>query len=284
MKAREYIISKQIQWAINQEIDLIGSKGNRGRATYTRNLDENLFAPLLPDTKKAILAADGGELDGNPSKMQAVHSSSAIGVNIFQYWQSINSAEIIASACGFCRKTNRVSKDIAFEVKYPIDDRFSKSPNIDVVISNNTAAQYAVFAIECKFTEAYGNYGHLGLNRKYLDLDVWKEITHLHKLAISISPEDNQFQYLHVAQLIKHILGLTRAFGKSKYRLLYLWYDALGNEGARHRAEISEFLEVAKSDGITIHGTSYQELIVRLADNYRPTHKKYIEYITRRYM
>ena len=284
MKAYEYILSKQIQWAHNHGIDLIGSKGNRGRSAYTRNLEDNLFAPLMPDTQKSFQTGDGGELTGNPSKMQAVHSSSALGVNIFQYWQSINEVEKIAYACGFCRKTTQVSRDISFEVKYSIDDRFRYAPNIDVVINNDSATQYKVFAIECKFTEAYGGYGHSGIKKKYLDLDIWQEISHLHELAISISPNDDQFQYLHAAQLIKHILGLKRAFGKTNFRLLYLWYDALGNEGAKHRAEVSEFIEVAKSDGIVIHGMSYQELIVRLANSYRVSHKKYVEYITSRYL
>ena len=43
MKAREYIISKQIQWALNQGIRLIGSKGRRGRQTYVSYLNDNLF-------------------------------------------------------------------------------------------------------------------------------------------------------------------------------------------------------------------------------------------------
>lgn len=284
MKAHEYILSKQIQWAHNHEIDLIGSKDNRGRLAYTRNLEDNLFVPLMPDTKKSFQAGDGGELTGNPSKMQAVHSSSALGVNVFQYWQGINEVEKIASACGFCRKTTQVSRDISFEVKYSIDDRFRYAPNIDVVINNDSGARYKVFAVECKFTEAYGGYGHSGIKKKYLDLDIWQGISHLHELATSISPNDDQFQYLHAAQLIKHILGLKRAFGKTNFRLLYLWYDALGNEGAKHRAETSEFIEVAKLDGIVIHEMSYQELIVRLADSYRLSHKRYVEYITSRYL
>ena len=284
MKAREYILSKQIQWAHNHGIDLIGSKGSRGRSAYVRNLQNNLFEPLMPDVKKSFEAGDGGELTGNPSKMQAVHSSSALGVNIFQYWQDINEVEKIACACGFCRETTQISKDISFEVKYSIDDKFRYAPNVDVVISNDSATKYKVFAIECKFTEAYGGRGHSGIKKKYLGLDVWKEISHLHELAISISPSDNQFQYLHAAQLIKHVLGLKKAFGKTNFRLLYLWYDALGSEGAKHRAETSEFTKVAKSDGVVIHEMSYQELIVRLADRYRVSHEKYVEYITSRYL
>jgi hypothetical protein len=50
-----------------------------------------------------------------------------------------------------------------------------------------------VYAIESKFTEAYGGRGHSGLKEKYLDLDIWEEVPNLHRLAISICPKDDQF-------------------------------------------------------------------------------------------
>jgi len=87
MNAHEYILSKQIQWAYCNNIVLIGSKSNKGRKAYTKKLDDNLFEPLMPKVKSSFNQGDGGELTGNPCKMQAVHSSSALGVNIFQYWK-----------------------------------------------------------------------------------------------------------------------------------------------------------------------------------------------------
>jgi hypothetical protein len=284
MKAYEYILSKQIEYAHNKGIDLIKSKGSRGRPTYTRSLEDNLFEPLTTDTKTFFQNGDGGELGGDPSKMQAVHSSSALAVNVFQYWDNIKEVEKIAHACGFCHSATRISKGISFEVKYSIDEKFQYSPNVDVVINNEPGSKHKVFAVESKFTEPYSNWEHLGFKAKYLDLDIWEEISHLYKLASSISPKDERFHHLHAAQLIKHILGLKRAFGKTNFRLLYLWYDALGREGAKHREEIHGFLEVAKSDDIAIHELSYQELFARLADNYRISDKKYIEYITSRYL
>lgn len=284
MNAYEYILAKQIQWALNHEIPLMGSKGNRERPVYTEKLEDNLFQPLIPEIEKCFKDADGGELTGKPSKMQAVHSSSALAVNIFQYWKKINQVSEISYACGFCRKITQISKDIIFEVKYPIDKKFQYSPNIDVVIKNDSASQHKVFAIECKFTEAYSNRKHSGLKKEYLELDIWKDLPKLRNLAVSISPEDNHFHYLYPAQLIKHILALKKRFGKTGFRLLYLWYDAFGYEGAKHREEISEFIEVIKSDNIYFHALSYQELIVKLADNFRDTHREYIEYITSRYL
>ncbi len=86
MNAHEYILIKQIEWARNHGIALIGSKIDQGRPLYTTKLEENLFEPLSSSTQDYIESGDGGELTGYPAKMQALHSSSALGVNIFQYW------------------------------------------------------------------------------------------------------------------------------------------------------------------------------------------------------
>ena len=147
MNTLNYILSKQNQWARNSGIELIGSKGKRGKPAYTPTLEENLFEPLSLATIKSIREGDGGELTGNPAKMQAVHSSSALGVNIFQYWQSIKQPDKIAHACRFCQKRTKVSRSIRFEAKYPISIKFRMGTNIDVVIENDPSAKYKVFAI-----------------------------------------------------------------------------------------------------------------------------------------
>jgi hypothetical protein len=288
MNAHEYILTKQIQWALNNDIELIGSKGSRGRRAYTTTLDENLIEPMEPYVANCFAEGDGNEIQDtpkSPAKMQAVHSSSALGVNMFQYWQKIESVPTIAAACGFCRKDNNVSQKIVFEDKYQIDKRFQFSPNIDVVFHNSDSSQYKRFAIECKFSEAYGSQKHGGMKPAYLKLDeTWDDLPHTHDLAKLISPNDEKFEYLHPAQLIKHILGLKRAFGKNGFRLLYLWYDVLGYDGSKHRDEIVEFTRVVISDGIKFHTISYQELILKLANEYRRDHKRYINYVTNRYL
>ena len=53
MNSYEYILSKQIQWALNNHnIKLIGRKGDRGRPAYTSKLEDNLFEPLSKKTIK----------------------------------------------------------------------------------------------------------------------------------------------------------------------------------------------------------------------------------------
>jgi len=287
MNAREYILSTQIQWAYRNNIMLIGSKVNRGRKAYTQKLDDNLFEPLIPEVKSDFEEADGRELTvgPHPCKMQAVHSSSALGVNIFQYWKKINQVPAIAAACRLCNRNNNTSKDINFEVKYPISGKFPRSPNIDVVINNSPESRFKVFAIECKFSEAYYSGTHSGISPKYIKLEkIWDDMPNLLKLARTISPDDKKFIHLHPAQLIKHILGLKEAFGKNKFRLLYLWYDTIGPESAKHHKEIEEFIKITKTDGIYFHAMSYQDLIIKLAKKYRNTHRDYIDYINGRYL
>ncbi|MBW1799432.1 MAG: hypothetical protein JRJ85_01755 [Deltaproteobacteria bacterium] len=288
MNSFEYIFSKQVCWAQNQGIDLVGSKGSRGRPAYTKTLDENLFEPLIRSVFNDFNDGDGGELNGNlgsPPKMHAVHSSSALGVNIFHYWLRINEIPKIAAACRLCSKNNTLSQNIRFEKKYPISSNFRYSPNIDVVIENSLKSKYKVFAVECKFSEAYSSRRHAGIDQKYLQLEsIWDDIPHLLRFAKTISPDDHNFFHLHPAQLVKHILGLKQKFNKNGFRLLYLWYDVLGHDGAVHRNEIDIFSEVTKSDGIKFHALSYQDLVVKLSKGYRNEHPEYIQYVSERYL
>lgn len=288
MKGYRYILSKQTQWALNRDIPLTGSKGVRGTPAYTMKLDQNLFEPLEPEVRVSFQKGDGNEISGtvkSPAKMQAVHSSSALSVNLFQYWLKIRQLPAIAAACGFCCKGTDVSEKIVFEDKYKVDNRFIYSPNIDVVFWNSVSSKYKRFAVECKFSEAYSFPVDKGLKHKYLEHnDLWSDIPNLHKLAESISPNDDRNNYLHVAQLIKHILGLKLECGKDGFRLLYLWFDVPGGEGAVHRKEIKSFTGITKADSVKFHALSYQELIVRLARDYRQEHPEYIKYMTERYL
>ncbi len=283
----EYIVTKQIQRANNKNILLTGSKGERGRATYTVDLNQNLFEPLLEENQKRFEQGNGQETLGSPkspAKMQALHSSSALGVNVFQYWQKRGLFKEIASACGFCDRRSNYSKSIVFEDKYSINTKFVIPPNIDVVFHNNESSLYKIFAVECKFSEAYGGRAHGGLKSKYFDdKDLWTDLSALESLAREINPDDKRYTYLHAAQLIKHILGLRTRVGSKGFKLLYLWYDVLGNEGAKHRDEVEDFTKIAKSDGINFHAMTYQELISILYKNYRTEHPEYIKYLTERY-
>ena len=288
MNGFEYILTKQISWADRNKIRLVGSKVTKGRPTYTKNLDENLFEPLLPETRSEIEKGDGGELKStstHSAKMCAVHSSTALGVNVLQYWNKKNIPDL-AYALGLCRKDNKSAKEIHFERKFKISKNFGYDPNIDSVIINDLNGKIKALGIECKFSEAYSSRGHKGLKKKYLTdvLELWKDIPNLLDLAKTISPKDNSFRHLHPAQLIKHILGLKKEYGKSGFRLLYLWYDVPGIDGYKHRTEIEEFSRIVKQDNIQFHSMSYQELITKLKKEFYNGNEEYIDYLTDRYL
>ena len=283
----EYIVSKQIQWAKNGNIPLTGSKGERGRATYTQDLNQNLFEPLLEENRKRFMSGNGQEVLSSlesPAKMQALHSSSALGVNIFQHWQKRGLFKEIASACGFCNRDSNYSESIVFEDKYPIKSKFVIPPNIDVVFHNNESSHFKLFAVECKFSEAYGGRTHGGLKSKYLDeTQLWTDLPTLYQLGWETNHDAKRYSYLDAAQLIKHILGLKAHGGSKEFKLLYLWYDVLGVDGAGHRAEVEDFTKIAKSDGINFYAMTYQELITNLDRDHRAEHPEYIKYLTERY-
>jgi len=287
MNAYNKIIFKQIEWAKNRGIRLTGSRGKRGLEVYTTNLKDNLLQTLDERTRRELEHGDGGELtgkDGQPAKMQALHSSSALGVNVFDYWRTMTDLSILTTACGLTAAESKITGEIHFEQKYPIDSRFQFAPNIDVMIVPHKEGKYRAFAIECKFTEAYSPRKHGGLDEKYFDKeDHWSNLTATRKLALKVSPKDVDFEYLHAAQLIKHVLGLNRKYGHSHYRLLYLWYDTLGEPGYKHRQEVEKFSEIVRSDGVIFHEITYQELIIRLAEH-RTDHSKYITYLTERFL
>jgi hypothetical protein len=285
--AHQYIQQKQIQWAMNRGINLVRSEITKGIQGYASTLNQNLFLPLGESARKSFSDANGNEINdktGNPSKMQAVYSSSALCVNVFQYWELIGQVPVIAAACGFCEDGDKFSEGICFEEKHPVKGIVGAPPNIDVVIHNSNESPFQCFAIESKFAEPYEG-TKSGIALAYLkEEDLWGDIPDLYWLAKGICPENNKTHYFDSAQIIRHILGLKSSFGKDRFKLLYLWYDALGKEGAEHREEITAFAEIAKAAGVIFLSLSYQELIVRLAEKYYQEHTEYVKYLTERYL
>jgi hypothetical protein len=294
MNGLDYIKTKQTVWAKRNNKDL-HSRGkempNSGEKDYIDRLGDNLFRELSSETIKQFEKADGGEInDGKKqrAKMQAIHSSSALVVNVFEYCK--DDITPLAFACGLCSKDNNYKKELRFEEKFRISDdkiQFPRDPNIDIVI--DCVDTHKIYAIESKFSEPYSG-KHNGISSKYIKNDCfWDGLENLKELAISISSENNKFKYLDAAQLIKHILGLTkgkRCRNKSNFRLLYLWYDVIGKEGMKHREEIEEFAKIAKDDKIDFLHRTYQEVIINLLNmkDFFDRNKNYCTYIADRYL
>lgn len=316
MKGLKFIQSKQRSWANRKGYNLIGGTiPDRGEKNYLLNLPINLFNGELSTTNQnSFNVGDGNETKDKKNRlanMKALHSSSAIVVNLFQYWQG-KGIYPISYACKLCSKypndndfkianigsenskTYSTSKDnvvrrINFEEKFKISDdkkKFPRTPNIDIVIDG---FQNVIYAIESKFTEPYSG-RKKGISQKYIDEDsFWGGISELKKLAFEICPNNNRFKYLDAAQLIKHILGLMNdkkknKKGKSGFRLLYLWYDVVGKEGDGHRIEIEQFAEIAKKDNIKFSHITYQEVIIKLSKDFYNNNEEYFNYFTDRYL
>jgi len=287
MNAYFYLKQKQLYWALRRGIALVGSAGARGEKAYAPTLNQNLFQPLSPKARTEYKSGKGGELTPNEAgvcKMQAVHSSAALTVNLFQYWRDKGRLEPIMKSCDIPGKPNaQLSYESPLRIADAINRKeFPVDPHIDVYIN---CESFSV-AIECKFTEAYSSYKHAGLKPAYMKAEeFWQDIPECKKLAQAISPCDSEFLHLHPAQLLKHILGLMHARKKKDdFCLIYLWYDAPFDDGYEHRREIERFSDIVNADGISFKALTFQEVILRLTEIHWPEHRKYIDYLTERYL
>lgn len=285
MKTSRYIRSKLKNFAQNNSIKLRSKKKNRGGAFYTEKIDDNLFQPLTAEIIQQFNKADGNELRtsclGDLPKIQAVHSSSAIVVNLFSYW--LNDPIPLAVALKLISPKTQCILSMEFESKMPISDDFERAPNLDVLFRVEGKSRFTAFGVESKLSEPFSGRGHKGLNPVYLADEFWTGLPNLKELAGRLSPVDREFRHLDVIQLLKHILGLSRAF-KRRFKLLYLYWDGLGPEGGLHQTEIDRFSQLAKLDKVEFQALSYQDLVDRLATKHREAHEDYIKFITARYL
>lgn len=317
MNGRKFILSKQQNWARRKGFELVpGTIGSNGEKNYLNELGQNLFALLSEDTISCFEQGDGKEMqesDTTQAKMKAIHSSSVLVVNLFQYWQGKDLYPLLAACKLPTTKTvTKMHENVGseadsrmVEVSQPLEytnmkfeEKFkifsdTKPANIDVVIHEDFD-----FAFESKFTEPYGG-KHDGLKTRYVeDAFLWEGLPNLYKLAKEISPYNNKFRYLDAAQLIKHILGLKQTskrelrLGERKlevvvkrnFYLVYLWYDVLGRDGFWHQEEINQFAAIAEKDNIHFKAVTYQEVIANLSEYAYMGNEAYCDYLTERYL
>ena len=323
-KAIDLILVQQQEWATDKTLvsgKIIDGKECKDK-NYLETIEDNLFPidetkGLRPENIKAYNKGGGSETKTitHRPKMSALHSSSALVVNLCQYWQNqeINKTPLLI-ALGLVNDNDKVGDvKIKFEEKLQIkyeDGKIIKNvkfgtPNLDVMIEFDDK----VIAIESKFTEPYINESDKNseMQDSYIKKEsLWKEIPHIEKLANAIHAQNYQIENckikesievlrktkrLDAAQLIKHILGLRTDNEKiskdKKITLLYLWYDVPGTEEAKeHQEEIEAFASIAKADGINFRHITYQKVIENLdKKEYKNIEKfeEYIKYLKNRY-
>lgn len=220
-------------------------------------------------------AGKGNELtiENGRCKMQALHSSSALVYNVFEYWRERN-ISFIATACG----ASEGMTEIRFERTHAIF-RGGTPPHLDIEFCGESMIP---LAIESKFTEPFGRKTKYDISDAYFRYpEIWKELPECRELLKGIySEKKSGFTYLDAPQLIKHILGLNKRFGSKSYKLLYLWYYVPSEEANTHKKEIARFSQIVR-DEVDFQNLTYQELFERIKryPNVSGNYMKYIEYI-----
>ncbi len=241
---------------------------------------DNLFIQLSPFSEDEFRAGSGGELgdENTRGNMLALHSSSALVVNVFEFWRN-RKVSIVAQLCG----APKGAESLHFERKYPTG--VGRTPaHLDVEFSYPLSIP---LVIESKFTEPYSKPRRTRrrISEKYLNSEIWQGLPSCEDLARIIHKEESgktRYPFLDVPQLLKHILGLTRKHGKRGFILLYLWYDYHHSlEAEKHRLEIREF-EKGISSEVVFRYMTYQELFKKIKES-RAASTYYIDYLANRY-
>jgi hypothetical protein len=266
-----YIAYCQLKWAVQEKIPLEG---------YTKRVEDNIFSnELHPETRKEYARGKGHELDGERAHMKALHSSSALVVNVFDYWRRQNRIQDIARCCG----AEGIISGMEFEKTHPIKGVDRTPPHLDIEFAGPIPLD-----VESKFTETYHRKTRRDNKDTHLDVylehcDVWDDIPKVKALAESICRQSGirtDFQYLDAPQLIKHILGLTSSY-RDRFSLLYLWYKIDSDEAKQHEQELARFAICIK-DEISFRTITYQDLFNKIR-HLPDVDSAYVEYLERRY-
>ena len=269
---KQAIYDQQQDWAAKHHVPF-DTKG------YTTTVTENLFQPLSEAAQAEFGLGAGSELKG---KMRALHSSSALVCNVFDYWCE-RPLQPLMTALGPLDGFDHLH----FEQIYPTS--IGSRPHLDVAFCGD---KIKPFVIESKFVEPYGaDKSGIVFKRAYFpedlgpfpeDLGLWANhgLTNCQALAWKIDRREIKFSRLEVPQLLKHILGLANTFGEN-FTLLYLWYDHSSAEAMEHRQEIDTFMQHLNGE-IDFRTMTYQELFQKMQGN-PVIDQGYIKYLRERY-
>jgi len=215
---------------------------------------------LLPGVEMESVRDDlsggsGGELydepGGAPAKCCAPYSSSALCVNSFGVARSEPELLTIFGLSGF--------KTCRFEKKLPTG-LGGTPPNLDLVATSPSV----LLAVESKFLEILSRKApkfaaSYGDAYKHCEDDV------LNEAYLAVSSGRERFNYLDVAQLLKHALGILKALQPPDRKILAYLYWELSNSPElepfeTHRQEIARFSALIAGSRIQFLHLSYAQL------------------------
>jgi len=230
------------------------------------NYAESVEANLIPDvsfseSREDYESGKGNELigrKGQPPKMAAMFSSSALVVNTFGPWRTDPSTLRLKSYPAF--------QSLRFEAACPNGlkqhnpratdphlDVLLKSP--DVVLGIESKCLEYLLPKDAEFSKTYDKISdERNSSRWFQYIEVLRENSH-------------QYHYLDVAQLIKHALGLSYTYAAKQQgspALLYLFWEPMNwnnfDEFKRHRDEVDRFSVAVSGDVLRFESLSYMEV------------------------
>ena len=247
---------------------------------YVGDVEANLYQPLSNKARLAFEKGAGSELSG---RMRALHSSSALAVNFFDYWTNRDKSAIVSALSIDSSPAN----ELDFESKFHTG-LGGTPPHLDVAITQRTGF---VVAIEGKFTEHLKRTtcGKSRFKSSYFPQSdgLWAKngLPACQELAEEIWAEElrggrQKFEYLDPRQLLKHTLGLATQLG-DRFSLYYLYYDWPGERPREHRIETDLFGELIGGE-IGFQALTYQEVFQRLKGSGQAS-ADYLDYLETRY-
>lgn len=272
MTSRRHVISAQIDWAKLQG----HAPDSRG---YLPTYQANLHRPLSTKALGCFTKGSGNELRDTrkrPAKMRALHSSSALVVNVFDGW--CDAPDKALQVLGL--PTGAVQMEFEAQLPTGLD---GKPPNLDLCI---WWADGTVLGVESKFTEwlTPKSPGKELFKDKYFPADrkLWaaKGLSRCQELARLLRDGRLVYRHLDAAQLLKHILGLAST--ARRFELCYLYFDVQGKERGLHAAEIHDFRNRLGAD-LPFHVGTYQSVFEKLRVMTSAS-EAHVRYLASRYM
>ena len=265
------IVKQQIAWAEDRGL------APDARA-YLPTFGENLFAPLSSSTERDFRGGAGCELEDRvdePAKMRALYSSSALICNVFDYWRNVDLGSI-----GRSLGIGTTLADVRFEAQLSSGLR-GTPPTLDLLlIADDTLA----FGVESKFTEPFqGRQKRAPFAETYFKgkAGLWASLNlpKCQQLAERLNRGEIAFEYLDVAQLLKHTLGVRRKFKNGQ--LIFLWFDSKRSESEVLSREIGVFSQCV-DPALEFRAVTHQEVFARLKQA-ASADSRHMDYLRARY-
>lgn len=251
---------RQAYWA-SKGMALPDNSGGR-YINYAESVEANLISGVcLSECREDYELGKGSELTsrkGQPPKMAAMFSSSAMVVNTFGPWRTDPSTLML--------KSYPVFQSLRFEAACPNGlKQYSPratDPHLDLLLKSPDV----VLGIESKCLE-YLLPKKAAFSKTYDKISKERKCSLWFKYVEVLRANSHQYQCLDAAQLIKHALGLSYTFAGKQHgspALLYLFWEPTNwnnfDEFKRHHDEIERFSRAVSGDALGFEALSYLEM------------------------